>query len=152
MSVVLLGRRRTAPALSGLGRPAELSGPLLTVASEGHQALLTLTTPIATLGCSSRSNLWLLAEWPWLSRNADRLAEALGIELEFEDTERAVGGYCLDIIRKVQTKRQARHPSWGPRHGHRSLTSGQVGDLGSGGGADGSRWRPLPGSGLGGAG
>jgi hypothetical protein len=47
--------------------------------------------------------LWLLAEWPWLSRNADRLAEALGIEFEFEDTERAVGGYSLDIIGKDQT-------------------------------------------------
>lgn len=35
---------------------------------------------------------------PWLAGNADRLAEALGIELEFEATEHAVGGYALDIF------------------------------------------------------
>lgn len=40
---------------------------------------------------------------PWLAQNADRLAEALGIELELEDTEHAVGGYSLDIIGKDQT-------------------------------------------------
>jgi Domain of unknown function (DUF4268) len=40
---------------------------------------------------------------PWLAQNADRLAEALGIELEFEGTERAVGGYSLDVIGKDQT-------------------------------------------------
>jgi len=55
-----------------------------------------------------------------------------------------------------------RRPSWAPQavrpahrppgHGHRSLTCGQVGDLGPGGCADDSRWRPLPGSGLGDAG
>ena len=40
---------------------------------------------------------------PWLAQNADRLAEALGIELEFEATEHPVGGYSLDIIGKDQT-------------------------------------------------
>src|SRR6266536_925599 len=40
---------------------------------------------------------------PWLAENADRLAEALGIELEFEATEHAVGGYSLDIIGKDQS-------------------------------------------------
>src|SRR5215472_759112 len=40
---------------------------------------------------------------PWLAQNADRLADALGIELELEDTERAVGGYSLDIIGQDQT-------------------------------------------------
>jgi hypothetical protein len=40
---------------------------------------------------------------PWLAQNADRLAQALGIELEFEGTEWAVGGYSLDIIGKDQT-------------------------------------------------
>jgi hypothetical protein len=40
---------------------------------------------------------------PWLAQNADRLAEALGIELEVEGTERAVGGYSLDVIGKDQT-------------------------------------------------
>jgi Domain of unknown function (DUF4268) len=40
---------------------------------------------------------------PWLAQNADRLAEALGIELEFEGTERAVGGYSLDIIGRDQS-------------------------------------------------
>lgn len=40
---------------------------------------------------------------PWLAQNADRLADALGIELEFEATEHAVGGYSLDVIGKDQT-------------------------------------------------
>ena len=40
---------------------------------------------------------------PWLAQNADRLAEALGIELEVEATEYAVGGYSLDIFGKDQT-------------------------------------------------
>ena len=40
---------------------------------------------------------------PWLAQNADRLAEALGIELELEATEHPVGGYSLDIIGKDQT-------------------------------------------------
>ncbi len=40
---------------------------------------------------------------PWLAENADRLAEALGSELEFEATEHAVGGYSLDIIGKDQS-------------------------------------------------
>jgi hypothetical protein len=40
---------------------------------------------------------------PWLAQNADRLAEALGIGLEFEATEHPVGGYALDIIGKDQT-------------------------------------------------
>jgi hypothetical protein len=34
--------------------------------------------------------------------NADRLAEALEIELEIDATEHAVGGYSLDIIGKDQ--------------------------------------------------
>jgi len=40
---------------------------------------------------------------PWLHENADRLAEALGIELELEEIEHAVGGYSLDIIGRDQT-------------------------------------------------
>jgi hypothetical protein len=40
---------------------------------------------------------------PWLAQNADRLAEALGIEMELEGTEHAVGGYSLDVIGKDQT-------------------------------------------------
>ena len=40
---------------------------------------------------------------PWLAQNADRLAEALGIELEVEATEYAVGGYSLDMFGKDQT-------------------------------------------------
>jgi Domain of unknown function (DUF4268) len=40
---------------------------------------------------------------PWLAANADRLADALGIELELEDTEHAVGGYSLDVIGRDQT-------------------------------------------------
>src|SRR5438270_12040060 len=35
---------------------------------------------------------------PWLLANADRLAEALGIELVLEAAEHAVGGYSLDLI------------------------------------------------------
>lgn len=40
---------------------------------------------------------------PWLAQNADRLADALGIELEVEATEHPVGGYSLDIFGKDQT-------------------------------------------------
>ncbi len=40
---------------------------------------------------------------PWLAQNGDRLAEALGIELQVEGTEYAVGGYSLDIFGKDQT-------------------------------------------------
>jgi hypothetical protein len=40
---------------------------------------------------------------PWLALNADRLAEALGIELKLEATEHPVGGYPLDVIGKDQT-------------------------------------------------
>lgn len=35
---------------------------------------------------------------PWLLGNADRLAEALGIDLELEAAEHAVGGYSLDLV------------------------------------------------------
>ena len=35
---------------------------------------------------------------PWLLGNADRLSEALGIDLELEAAEHAVGGYSLDLV------------------------------------------------------
>ena len=35
---------------------------------------------------------------PWLATNLDRLAEVLGIELEFEDSEVYVGPYRADIV------------------------------------------------------
>lgn len=35
---------------------------------------------------------------PWLLKNADRLGEALGLELELTSAEHAVGGYSLDLI------------------------------------------------------
>jgi hypothetical protein len=35
---------------------------------------------------------------PWLLENGDRLAEALGIDLELEAAEHAVGGYSLDLV------------------------------------------------------
>ena len=35
---------------------------------------------------------------PWLLDNADRLAEALGVELELTKAEQPVGGYALDLI------------------------------------------------------
>ena len=35
---------------------------------------------------------------PWLLANADRLSEALGIDLELEAAEHAVGGYSLDLV------------------------------------------------------
>jgi hypothetical protein len=35
---------------------------------------------------------------PWLLDNADRLAEALGVELELTQAEHPVGGYSLDLI------------------------------------------------------
>ena len=35
---------------------------------------------------------------PWLLANADRLSEALGIDLELETAEHAVGGYSLDLV------------------------------------------------------
>lgn len=35
---------------------------------------------------------------PWLLANADRLGEALGIELELDAAEHGVGGYSLDLI------------------------------------------------------
>jgi hypothetical protein len=40
---------------------------------------------------------------PWLFANPDRLADALGIELDLEATEYPVGGYSLDIIGKDQS-------------------------------------------------
>jgi hypothetical protein len=35
---------------------------------------------------------------PWLLENSDRLSEALGIDLELEAAEHAVGGYSLDLV------------------------------------------------------
>jgi hypothetical protein len=35
---------------------------------------------------------------PWLRANADRLADALGIQLEITDSEHAVGAFALDLI------------------------------------------------------
>lgn len=35
---------------------------------------------------------------PWLKVNADRLAEALGIDIEISDSEHPVGGFSLDLI------------------------------------------------------
>jgi hypothetical protein len=35
---------------------------------------------------------------PWLLANADRLSEALGIDLELEAAEHSVGGYSLDLV------------------------------------------------------
>ena len=40
---------------------------------------------------------------PWLLENADRLAEALGIELELTSAEHSVGGYSLDLIGRDMT-------------------------------------------------
>lgn len=44
---------------------------------------------------------------PWLAHNADRLADALGIELAVEATEYAVGGYSLDIFGRPDKRRRA---------------------------------------------
>ena len=35
---------------------------------------------------------------PWLAENLSRLGEALGLDLELQETEAAVGGYSLDIL------------------------------------------------------
>lgn len=35
---------------------------------------------------------------PWLLDNADRLGDALGIDLELSDREHPVGGYALDLV------------------------------------------------------
>src|SRR5579884_1277079 len=35
---------------------------------------------------------------PWLLANADRLGEALGIELELTEAEHPVGGFALDLV------------------------------------------------------
>jgi len=35
---------------------------------------------------------------PWLLENGDRLAEALGIDLELDASEHSVGGYKLDLV------------------------------------------------------
>jgi Domain of unknown function (DUF4268) len=40
---------------------------------------------------------------PWLLENADRLGEALGVELELTRAEHPVGGYSLDLIGRDMT-------------------------------------------------
>lgn len=40
---------------------------------------------------------------PWLLANAERLAEALGIELELTEAEHPVGGFSLDLIGRDMT-------------------------------------------------
>ena len=35
---------------------------------------------------------------PWLADNIGELGEALGMDLELQDTEAAVGGYSLDVL------------------------------------------------------
>lgn len=35
---------------------------------------------------------------PWLAENITRLGEALGLDLELQDTEASVGGYSLDLL------------------------------------------------------
>lgn len=40
---------------------------------------------------------------PWLLEHPDRLAEALGIDLELEAAEHAVGGYSLDLVGRDTT-------------------------------------------------
>jgi hypothetical protein len=40
---------------------------------------------------------------PWLLANADRLSEALGIDLELETAEHGVGGYSLDLVGRDMT-------------------------------------------------
>lgn len=52
---------------------------------------------------------------PWLADNLDRLAKAIGIPLELEDTEVAVEGYSADI---TATNRD---------NGHRVLIENQYG-------------------------
>ncbi len=42
---------------------------------------------------------------PWLFEHGDRLAEALGIELDFEAREHLVGRYRLDILGRDLTNR-----------------------------------------------
>lgn len=40
---------------------------------------------------------------PWLLANADRLGQALGIELDLQEAEHPVGGYSLDLLGKDTT-------------------------------------------------
>ena len=35
---------------------------------------------------------------PWLSQNISSLGQALGLDLELQETEAAVGGYSLDLL------------------------------------------------------
>ena len=35
---------------------------------------------------------------PWLAENIDELGDALGVDLEFQQTEAPVGGFSLDIL------------------------------------------------------
>lgn len=43
---------------------------------------------------------------PWLDENIDELGKALGVDLEFQQTEAAVGGFSLDILEsEVYTNR-----------------------------------------------
>lgn len=43
---------------------------------------------------------------PWLLENSDRLAEALGIDIELHEAEHSVGTFSLDLLGKLpeQTK------------------------------------------------
>src|SRR5437763_1586981 len=57
---------------------------------------------------------------PWLLANGDRLSAALGIDLELEAAEHAVGGYSLDLRRSRHHKRRGPHRRE-PAQWHRSF-------------------------------
>jgi hypothetical protein len=60
-----------------------------------------MTTELGTLEQVDPRIVWqheAHAFTPWLLENGERLAEALGIEIDLEASEHAVGGFALDLV------------------------------------------------------
>lgn len=65
-----------------------------------------MTVELGKLAQVDPRTVWLHEAYdftPWLLGNADRLAEALGIDIELEAAEHAVGGYSLDLVGRDTT-------------------------------------------------
>jgi hypothetical protein len=71
------------------------------IPTDRQNHVLSMTTELGRLETVDPRTVWpheAHGFTPWLLENGDRLAEALGIDLDLEASEHSVGGYKLDLV------------------------------------------------------